>query len=78
VKPRVVVALGATAARALLGPGIRVTRQRGVPLPSDLADTVIATVHPSSLLREPDPKARERNFAAFVADLRVAAKAAER
>jgi DNA polymerase len=78
VKPHVVVAMGATAARSLLGPGVRVTKQRGVPLTSELGTKVVLTVHPSSLLREPDPDARARNFAAFVADLRVAAKAAQK
>ncbi len=78
VKPHVVVAMGATAARSLLGPGVRVTKQRGVAIKSELGTTIVLTVHPSSLLREPDPDARERNFAAFVSDLRVAAKAAKK
>ena len=70
VKPRVLVCLGATAAQALLGRQFRVTRQRGEPVASELAPVVIATVHPSSILRSDD---REAEFAAFVDDLRAVA-----
>jgi uracil-DNA glycosylase family protein len=66
VQPRVLVCLGATAAQALLGREFRVSRQRGVPVESDLAEHVVATVHPSSILRADD---REREFAEFVKDL---------
>lgn len=73
VKPRVIVALGATAAQALLGRQFRVTQQRGKPMPSDVADAIIATVHPSAVLRAPSGE-RERARQEFVADLkRVAA-----
>jgi uracil-DNA glycosylase len=74
VSPHVLVALGATAAQALLGRSFRVTKQRGVPVESDLAPSVLATVHPSSILRAPDEGARREQYAAFVADLEVAAK----
>jgi uracil-DNA glycosylase len=74
VKPEVLVVLGATAAQALLGRGFRVTRQRGVPVDSDLAPNVIATVHPSSILRARDEAERREAYDAFVADLRVVAK----
>ena len=74
VKPRLVVALGATAAQALLGPKFRVTQQRGRILSSDLAGRVLPTVHPSSILRAPDSAARKREFEYFVADLEVAAQ----
>jgi uracil-DNA glycosylase family protein len=74
VSPSVLVALGATAAQALLGRGFRVTQQRGVPVESDLAPNVVATVHPSSILRAPDEAARTEAYAAFVADLRAAAR----
>jgi uracil-DNA glycosylase len=74
VSPHVLVALGATAAQALLGRSFRVTKQRGVPVESDLAPNVLATVHPSSILRAPDEAARREQYAAFVADLQVAAK----
>ena len=77
VKPDVLVCLGATAAQALLGRGFRVTRRRGVPVPSDLARVVLATVHPSSLLRG-EPAEREAEIARFVADLTQVAKALRR
>jgi len=54
VKPRAIVALGATAAPALLGKQLRVTRDRGKPIPSEWAEAVVATVHPSAVLRAPD------------------------
>jgi uracil-DNA glycosylase family protein len=73
VKPRVLVLLGATAAQALLGRQFRVTQHRGELLDSDLAETVTATVHPSSILRG-EPAERETNFAAFVDDLKIVAK----
>ena len=66
VKPRVLVCLGATAAQALLGRTFRVTQQRGERVESALAPVVIATVHPSSILRADD---RESEFRAFVRDL---------
>lgn len=69
VKPRVIVALGATAAQALLGRQFRVTQQRGKPMPSEVAEAIIATVHPSAVLRAPDGE-RERARREFVADLK--------
>lgn len=74
VRPAVVVCLGATAAQALLGPAFRVTRQRGQFVPWGRAPKVMATVHPSSILRAPDEDAREREMEAFVADLSVVAR----
>jgi DNA polymerase len=72
VRPTALVLLGATAAQGLLGRNFRVTKQRGVPLESELAPLVLATVHPSSILRAPDDsRALER--AAFADDLRVVA-----
>ena len=70
VKPRVLVCLGATAAQALLGRQFRVTQQRGERVESALAPVVIATVHPSSILRADD---REAEFRAFVRDLETIA-----
>jgi uracil-DNA glycosylase len=67
VKPRVLVCLGATAAQALLGRQFRVTRHRGEPLQSELAPIVIATVHPSSILRADD---RDAELVRFVSDLK--------
>jgi uracil-DNA glycosylase family protein len=75
VRPKLLVCLGATAAQAILGPSFRVTRERGKVLESELAPRVLATVHPSSLLRQPDEESREREYGHFVADLRVALKA---
>jgi DNA polymerase len=72
VKPLVLVLLGATAAQSLLGRQFRVTQDRGRLLESDLAEAVLATVHPSSILRG-EPERREENFAAFVEDLKVVA-----
>jgi uracil-DNA glycosylase len=74
VRPRALVCLGATAAQALLGPDVRVSRSRGEPIDSDLASLVTATVHPSSILRGPDDE-REAAFDAFVEDLRAVAAA---
>jgi DNA polymerase len=74
VKPDIVVALGATAAQALLGRAFRVTKARGKVVSSPLAPRVIATVHPSSILRAPDDDARHQEMRAFVRDLRVVAK----
>jgi uracil-DNA glycosylase len=71
VKPRVLVALGATAAQALLGRQFRVSRQRGELVDSPLAPNVIATVHPSSILRADD---RETEYAEFVRDLKTIAE----
>jgi uracil-DNA glycosylase family protein len=73
IKPRVIVALGATAAQALLGKQFLVTQDRGKPVASDLAEAVIATVHPSAVLRAPDDR-RDEARQEFIADLkRVAA-----
>jgi DNA polymerase len=76
VRPEIVVALGATAAQTLLGPSFRVTRDRGKVVESAEYGRVIATVHPSSILREPDEAARREERRRFVADLRRAARAA--
>ena len=76
VRPKLVVAMGATAAQTIFGPSFRVTRERGKLLSSKLAPRVLATVHPSSLLRQPDEESREREYKLFVADLRAALRAA--
>ncbi|MHB8879798.1 MAG: UdgX family uracil-DNA binding protein [Myxococcaceae bacterium] len=73
IQPRVLVCLGATAAQALLGRGFRVTHQRGQWVPSSLAPYVMATVHPSSILRAPDDETRRREYRRFVEDLQVIA-----
>ena len=76
VKPRLLVCLGATAAQAVFGPSFRVTRERGKVLSSKLAPRALATVHPSSLLRQPDEESRQREYERFVVDLRAARRAA--
>lgn len=78
VRPNVLVCLGSTAAQAIFGPAFRVTRQRGKLLESELAPRVVATVHPSSLLRQPDEESRHREYDLFVNDLRAAVRAVER
>jgi DNA polymerase len=72
VRPRALVLMGATAAQSLLGRSFRVTRMRGRPLDSELAQLVIATIHPSAVLRSDD---REAMFAGLVDDLRVVSQA---
>jgi DNA polymerase len=73
VRPRAVVLLGATAAQALLGRQFKVTKERGRFVEWDREPQVLATVHPSSILRAPDDEARHAQFAGLVADLRVVA-----
>lgn len=73
VRPEVLVAMGGTAADALLGKGFSVTRDHGRPLESELARTTLITIHPSAVLRARDD--RDAMFDEFVADLRAAAKA---
>jgi uracil-DNA glycosylase len=74
VKPDVLVCLGATAAQSLLGRQFRVTKMRGVPVESELAPHVVATVHPSSILRAPDEGARQEAMRDFTRDLKAVAK----
>jgi uracil-DNA glycosylase len=71
----VLVCLGATAAQALLGRQFRVTARRGEFIPSPLAPVVLATVHPSSILRAPDDEFRRLEMERFLDDLRKVAKA---
>jgi DNA polymerase len=75
VRPDLVVCLGATAAQALLGRSFRVLKQRGEWVSSPLARRVLATVHPSSLLRAPDETTRRKETARFVKDLSKVARA---
>jgi DNA polymerase len=74
VHPHIVVALGATAAQALLGSTFRLTKHRGEILSSPLAPRVLATVHPSSILRAPDSETRRREMGKFLEDLKQAAE----
>ena len=73
IKPQVVVLLGATAAQGILGSQFRVTKQRGQWLESNIAPRVMATVHPSSILRAPDDDSRHEEMRKFVADLKTVA-----
>ena len=73
VQPEVLVAMGATAAEALLGKSVAVMRDRGKHVASELAPTVLVTIHPSAVLRARDD--RDEMFDGFVRDLRVAARA---
>ncbi len=86
VKPVVVVCLGATAAQAVLGPKFKLMQQRGQPLPSPPSlgsgpgggqMQVVATIHPSSVLRAPDSEGRRAAYDMLVTDLKVAAKVAK-
>ena len=74
IKPKALVCLGATAAQALLGKKFRVSQQRGQRVVSPLAPFVMATVHPSSILRAPDDEARREQYEAFVDDLKKLAQ----
>jgi DNA polymerase len=73
VRPRVLVCLGATAAQALMGKGVRVTVDRGRPIPSTIAPYIVATIHPSAILRMPDEPARRAGMDEFVRDLQQVA-----
>jgi len=74
VKPQILVCLGATAAQALLGKEFSVSRRRGELVESGLATYVMATVHPSSILRAVDHESRREQMDAFVTDLRKIAR----
>jgi DNA polymerase len=74
LKPKVLVALGATAAQALLGKTFLVSKRRGELIESPLAEKVLATVHPSSILRAPDDETRHSEMKRFIADLKNVAK----
>ena len=73
IKPQVLVCLGATAAQALLGKQFRVTQHRDEFVESPLAPRVMATVHPSSILRAPDDETRHAETQRFVEDLKKVA-----
>jgi DNA polymerase len=74
VKPTALLLLGATAAKALLDESFRLTRERGRPIESDLAELVVATIHPSAILRAGDGAARQAQREAFIEDLAVVAR----
>jgi uracil-DNA glycosylase family protein len=74
IKPKVIVCLGATAAKALLGPRFLVSKQRGQFIESTLAPYIMATVHPSSILRAPDEETRYAEKRRFIDDLKKVAR----
>jgi len=74
VRPRMLVLLGATAAQSVMGPAFSVSNQRGEVLESPFGIPVVATVHPSSILRATDDESRDAAMASFIKDLLVAAK----
>jgi uracil-DNA glycosylase len=78
VRPQVIFCMGATAAQSLLGRDFRVTQHRGEFLETPLAPVVMATIHPSAILRAPDEETRRTEFAKFVADLKNASKRAKK
>ncbi|HWD98379.1 MAG TPA: uracil-DNA glycosylase family protein, partial [Bryobacteraceae bacterium] len=73
VKPNVLVCLGATAAQALLGRDFRITRDRGRLVPSPLAPHVMATIHPSAILRAVDDESRAAEMERLIEDLKIVA-----
>ena len=73
VQPQIIVCLGATAAQALLGSQFRLTRHRGEVFPTKYGP-ITATIHPSAILRMPEPEAKEVEIASLVADLKLAAQ----
>jgi DNA polymerase len=75
IRPQVIVCLGATAAQSLLGTKFRLTKHRGKFVPSEWAPHLLATYHPSAILRAPDDESRHRLRAEFVDDMRRAVKA---
>src|SRR5690242_9272091 len=77
-KPQVIVLLGATAAQSLLGKDFKVTQHRGELIPSDLAPYIVATVHPSSILRAPDDDARHEAMRLFIEDIKQVASVIHR
>jgi len=70
IKPEVIVCLGATAAQTLLGAKFRLTKSRGVPVEHPWAPHVVATIHPSAILRVPDDAQRHEEYSRFIADLK--------
>ena len=78
IQPQVLVLLGSTAAQSVLGPQVRVLRDRGQVVTSEYCEQTMVTVHPSSLLRAPDEESRRRNYAEFVRDLKKVARLLKR
>jgi uracil-DNA glycosylase family protein len=77
IRPRIIVALGATAGRSVLDRPVRLLVERGEPIAGDSGETILLTVHPSYLLRLPDEQRKREEYAVFVRDLRRAAALAK-
>ncbi|HEX5431591.1 MAG TPA: UdgX family uracil-DNA binding protein [Bryobacteraceae bacterium] len=77
IRPKIVVCLGASATRSILGPNYRLTKERGRFVPHAWAPHVTATIHPSAILRAPDSEARHAAYRDFVADLKGVKKVLE-
>lgn len=75
LRPEGLICLGATAAQALLGPAFRITKSRGEIMPSEMAEWIMATYHPSAVLRAPDEQRRHQMRAELISDLKAAAAA---
>jgi uracil-DNA glycosylase len=75
ISPQILICLGATAAQFVFGSTARIERDRSKIVESPYTKCTLITVHPSSLLRQPDAESREREYARFVKDLKIAAKA---
>ena len=71
MRPRLLVAMGGSAARSLLGRAVTIGRERGRPIQMPDGQAVFVTVHPSFLLRVPDAAAKAREYDAFVRDLKA-------
>ena len=71
IRPRLLVLMGGSAARAVLGRAVTISRERGRPFAMPDGQTVFVTVHPSFLLRVPDAAAKAREYEAFVRDLQA-------
>ena len=78
VKPSVVVCLGATAAQSVLGATFKLMQSRGKVFPSAIADRVVATIHPSAVLRAPDAEGRREAYDMLVTDLKVVSREIEK
>jgi len=78
IHPAIIGILGATAAQALMGSAFRLTKERGKPIPRPAGDIVIATIHPSAILRAPDDDSRHAEYARFVDDLKAMRSALHR
>jgi len=78
IKPEVLICLGASAARSVMGKAVTIRDTRGKFIQSEFSDQTIITAHPSSILRSPDDDSRHANYALMISDLKIAAKALQK